>query len=214
MKKIGLICLAVVLTLGIAGVGFGWWSETLDIGQNPINTGDADMQIFITSGYTGQHDYATMECENVDDNTVSFSIGNYYPGAWWGIDRIVMKNTGTIPLKLKDVTLDITSDPNNIKGYVLWRQPNYVKIVEGITPLYPVLGRFDYYVPIEEVPGKYLSILEDEVIMPGQKVEFGDEETEEACIWIKFDEDAPNPSENSTITFNLNFTWTQFNATP
>jgi len=39
MKKIGLICLAVVLTLGIAGVGFGWWSETLEIGQNPINTG-------------------------------------------------------------------------------------------------------------------------------------------------------------------------------
>jgi len=42
MKKIGLICLAVVLTLGIAGVGFGWWSETLDIGQNPINTGNLD----------------------------------------------------------------------------------------------------------------------------------------------------------------------------
>jgi hypothetical protein len=42
MKKIGLICLAVVLTLGIAGVGFGWWSETLDIGQNPINTGNVD----------------------------------------------------------------------------------------------------------------------------------------------------------------------------
>jgi len=42
MKKIGLICLAVVLTLGIAGVGFGWWSETLEIGQNPINTGDVD----------------------------------------------------------------------------------------------------------------------------------------------------------------------------
>ena len=39
MKKIGLICLAVVLTLGIAGVGFGWWSETLSIGQNPVNTG-------------------------------------------------------------------------------------------------------------------------------------------------------------------------------
>jgi len=41
MKKIGLIiCLAVVLTLGIGGVGFGWWSETLDIGQNPITTGE------------------------------------------------------------------------------------------------------------------------------------------------------------------------------
>jgi len=42
MKKIGLICLAVVLTLGIGGVGFGWWSETLDIGQNPVNTGNLD----------------------------------------------------------------------------------------------------------------------------------------------------------------------------
>jgi hypothetical protein len=40
MKKIGLICLAVVLTLGIGGVGFGWWSETLEIGQNPISTGN------------------------------------------------------------------------------------------------------------------------------------------------------------------------------
>jgi len=40
MKKIGLICLAVVLALGIAGVGLGYWNETLTIGQNPINTGN------------------------------------------------------------------------------------------------------------------------------------------------------------------------------
>jgi len=42
VKKIGLLCLAVVLALGTVGMGFAWWSETLEIGQNPINTGDLD----------------------------------------------------------------------------------------------------------------------------------------------------------------------------
>jgi len=39
MKKIGLLCLVVVLALGAMGVGFATWSQTLTITEE-VNTGD------------------------------------------------------------------------------------------------------------------------------------------------------------------------------
>jgi hypothetical protein len=86
MKKIGLICLAVVLTLGIAGVGFGWWSETLTIGGDPINTGN----FLVTfdnggggDGWTSPETHETVHLRGVvsnDDATNDHAIwcnGNY-----------------------------------------------------------------------------------------------------------------------------------------
>lgn len=43
MKKIGLICLAVVLALGTLGVGFAMWSETLTIDAT-VNTTEVDWE--------------------------------------------------------------------------------------------------------------------------------------------------------------------------
>jgi len=39
MKKIGLICLAVVLAVGAIGFGYANWSQTLTITEE-VNTGD------------------------------------------------------------------------------------------------------------------------------------------------------------------------------
>jgi len=42
MKKIGLICLALVLALGTLGVGYAMWSETVTIGTT-VNTGEVSI---------------------------------------------------------------------------------------------------------------------------------------------------------------------------
>jgi hypothetical protein len=44
MKKIGLICMALVMALGIAGVGYASWTDTLYI-DGTVETGDVDLDI-------------------------------------------------------------------------------------------------------------------------------------------------------------------------
>lgn len=44
MKKIGLICLAVVLALGVLGVGFAHWSQTIEI-ETTVETGSVNVEI-------------------------------------------------------------------------------------------------------------------------------------------------------------------------
>ena len=44
MKKIGLICLALVLALGTLGVGYAMWSDTVIISGN-VTTGSVDIEI-------------------------------------------------------------------------------------------------------------------------------------------------------------------------
>jgi len=49
MKKIGLICLALVMALGGLGVGYAMWSDTLTITGN-VNTGEVVVE------FTSQYD--------------------------------------------------------------------------------------------------------------------------------------------------------------
>ena len=44
MKKIGLLCLALVLALGTLGVGYAMWSDTITI-TGTVNTGSVDLDI-------------------------------------------------------------------------------------------------------------------------------------------------------------------------
>lgn len=44
MKKIGLICMALVLALGALGVGFAMWSDTITI-DGTVNTGNVDIVV-------------------------------------------------------------------------------------------------------------------------------------------------------------------------
>lgn len=45
MKKIGLLCLALVLALGALGVGFAHWSQTITIDQT-VTTGEVKVGVF------------------------------------------------------------------------------------------------------------------------------------------------------------------------
>jgi hypothetical protein len=49
MKKIGLLCLALVLALGALGVGYAAWIDTITI-QGTVNTGSVDINVEYYSG--------------------------------------------------------------------------------------------------------------------------------------------------------------------
>lgn len=49
MRKIGLLCLALVLALGTLGVGYAAWSDTIYI-EGTVNTGSVDINVEYYSG--------------------------------------------------------------------------------------------------------------------------------------------------------------------
>lgn len=126
MKKIGLLCLALVLALGSLGVGYAMWSDTLTIKGN-VNTGEVHV-IFASqydndvknddpnvpgswSGFPSPTWSGTRYNKDVGSTTstyegtsAQFLITNGYP-SYWGSVIWDVKNTGTIPVKLHSVTL-------------------------------------------------------------------------------------------------------------
>jgi predicted ribosomally synthesized peptide with SipW-like signal peptide len=144
VKKIGLICLALVLALGALGVGYAHWSDTVTINQT-ITTGE------VACGVAAKA-YEYPEAENKDVCTVTvtpgtkrfdkvigavpadalfsagshafydsvtISIAKYYPCLRVDED-FVIANAGTIPIRL-EVTPTIC-DPDNIYPHLDYKQ--------------------------------------------------------------------------------------------
>jgi len=114
MKKIGLIALIVVLSLGIIGVGYAAWSQTLHI------TGTASAATFnvnFTSATnptapvgTGGAAVATI----VDGQHVTINVANAYPN-WSGDFGLIVTNNSTIP-----VTFALSKDASPTDPLSLW----------------------------------------------------------------------------------------------
>lgn len=106
MKKIGLICLALVLTLGLMGVGYAMWSKTLDI-SGTVNTGEVNA-IFTTATCTEDpeaegKDVGSCEVLGAGTQTLTITITNGYPCYGCTVDFTV-DNTGTIPVKVQSLS--------------------------------------------------------------------------------------------------------------
>jgi len=96
MKKIGFIVLAVVLALGLVGVGYAAWSQTLNVGV-VAKTGSLSA-VFGGSTTSGTPDngVSTWSTTGQGTTTLNISIANAYPGENFVIPFTV-NNTGTIP---------------------------------------------------------------------------------------------------------------------
>jgi len=117
MKKTGLIALAMVLALGIGGVGLGWWSETLTI-DGEAETGELDVGL---KAYVGVElsPYVTLSpwfdyWGGSGQYTHHFTLNGVYPsfgsgGLFSGHFFFLMytaRNYGTIPAKVASVNID------------------------------------------------------------------------------------------------------------
>jgi predicted ribosomally synthesized peptide with SipW-like signal peptide len=138
MKKIGLLCLALVLALGTIGIGYATWSDNVTVEQT-VKTGDfkvgvADMGTndandWCDIGDDGPcndpgYDKHVATCTSQNVSAVEFSIGgtDYYSRVKETIDNgypcyscnitFEFANGGSIPAKLKSWTTTVTDgDP-------------------------------------------------------------------------------------------------------
>lgn len=131
MKKIALLCLALVLALGALGVGYAMWSDTVTISgsvtTNTVNIGFTEftcqeMYQYLPWGdddpfYPGEYegkDVATCVCNYGPDSYFTdpatglsgYKVGevtvtNGYP-CYWCFVTFVVKNLGTTPVIIQD----------------------------------------------------------------------------------------------------------------
>lgn len=106
MKKIGLLCLALVLALGTMGAGLAYWTETLTIGGS-VATGNLDAE-FSSSTFNPD---AEIEATCIIDppQHATITVDNMYPGGSTTC-TLTVDNTGSIPMKIDSVGIVIPSD--------------------------------------------------------------------------------------------------------
>ena len=234
MKKIGLLCLAVVLALGTVGMGFAYWSEPLEIGQNPVSTGNVDVRFYGASSDDGPGRYDIKEYQYgsairwddkdvgettiqvVDPHLARLTLSNVYPGYQSRIE-LGMQNYGSIPAEIESVTINNIVDDNGLLDYVKvggWIQVqcgpssyHSKSLASGYPPQSggPLAG-FDV------VLFNALKSTQSEPLQTGWKVFLACEDPEEGDslgFYI-----LPGAPEDATLTLDLEVVWTQFNATP
>jgi len=110
-KAIGMFA-ALILALGMSGLAYAHWSETLTI-SGTVNTGNVD--VAWSECYSGDNeiegkDVSSIKCEidPADPNTLIVTVTNAYPciGYWNVVD---IHCEGSIPVHIYDV---VVSNPN------------------------------------------------------------------------------------------------------
>ena len=97
MKKIGLICLALVLALGALGVGAALWMGVLGI-HGEVNTGVVDAVWSIEGVYDNEiKDVSFIEAGVIDPWFMQIIIVNAYPTVTYTVEWNVM-NVGSVPI--------------------------------------------------------------------------------------------------------------------
>ena len=226
--------LLLVMMLGAMGLSYAWWTETLVIDDN-VNTGElkvvfTDMfgrkpePLYNEQGvgevYTAYNKWWPSEGGNpqylpLTDDTLTMKFRNMFPGCVYHVYWLELENQGTIPAKLKSITITI-NDPGGIKSYVQWMSSwsTLCKIIRADGTVVPISNPYPgQWKPIEEVPDWYYNALKDYVLYPGDQIKFDGEDPDMQCFTIRLSPDAPNSAEDYTITFDIEFTWTQFNGT-
>lgn len=121
MKKIGLICLALVLALGSMGVGYALWSDSLYL-EGTIETGEVDTAIVsvasddagIDPGYN--KDVASTVVAIVDSKTATVTITDGYP-SYSNYIHFSTDILGTVPVRLQAINID---NPNQCITVDAW----------------------------------------------------------------------------------------------
>lgn len=241
MRKIGLLCLAVVLALGSLGAAFAWWTDTLDIGENTVNTGEAKIVWNYVEGgaWARIGAPASASWAQVDDHTFSVSFSNLYPGCKMNI-RGYTRNMGTIPMKFDRCDITVVSDPKGVAPYIfvspgdtyMWWDQDGTGPLPASGAWCPVHGSYTNFPftyldeaitdPPGSVPGfPWTRQMPKFVLNPPSTLGnwstaggfgLGDPTADDECWNLIVDPNAPNNIEGATFTFTIRFTFKQFNA--
>jgi len=208
------ILLILSIVLSIVGFTHAYWSETLTI-TGTVETGELEVKIY-TGMCKDENGVAVCSWTKIDDHTIRLTISNAYPGCiiktTWTI-----RNKGTIPVKLKSVRIENVRDPDGLyANNLIYVERIWMWVREH--PDKPGHGAYATPCYLKDMDDNIYKTLKDYVIHPGGYIYFmcsdtdGDgipDSPEGDSVWFKFLDGVP---ENATLSFDLVFEWTQYNA--
>ncbi|MGL4344446.1 MAG: hypothetical protein ACRCTE_04545 [Cellulosilyticaceae bacterium] len=109
MKSTKFMAGALVLSIGLLGTGYAYWTDALTVGTT-VSTGELRVE-YIGGGNpnTVKSEYVETEKVATQDDTKEFKvkIGNMYPGASNTFNR-ELQNFGTIPAQIDTIEVGAT----------------------------------------------------------------------------------------------------------
>lgn len=136
MKKIGLLVMALVVAMGLLGVGYAMWSEDLTI-DGTVNTGDVDVEWSLEAW--GDNEIVGKDASSIDayitGNTLFVIITDAYPCITYYVDFDI-DSFGSVPIRVKVVPGASTlpagaiTFPVNLEGYQLHEGESYYGTIE------------------------------------------------------------------------------------
>jgi hypothetical protein len=223
--------LLLMVTLGVTGSAYAWWTKTLNI-AGTATTGELKVE-FVNGQAPGKDwnkpnwrtygaaSYVTRTWSwSSDKLAINITLGNMYPGT--GSQRFAfgIRNTGSIPAKLKDITVSIIGDPTTAhyirtQGKIEYCRSDLKKVWEKSFGNWPHIDNDAYErdIPLENLEAKLDSLLAGTVLYPGEFLGFGEDEGEEAgSLGFAMHATAPESTEGQTLTVTITFSFEQWNA--
>jgi hypothetical protein len=125
MKKVGLLCLAVVLALGTVGVGYAMWDKTVYI-DGTIEAGEVNLRVLSASsddppgaidpGKDKDVGSTTVQIDPLDDQRIIVTVTNAYP-CYEVYVHFTVRNNGTIPVKLQGIIITAPVPYITVEGW-------------------------------------------------------------------------------------------------
>jgi len=147
MKKTKFLVLVLALAVMLIGAGYAYWTDTLKI-NGTVRTGILDVD-FVRGSVTPESNVINVETQKFEEDDAEICISNLYPGAHFIVDAKI-KNTGTIPAKLKDVEFKTEKDAGwdnlgadkieVVSGHITYKNRRY-EIPRSVKTLSDMTGR-------------------------------------------------------------------------
>jgi len=103
-RKLGFLCLALVLAMGTLGVGYALWYEDLYI-EGTVNTGTVDVEWSYGPVWDTETKDVSWSDVVIDGDTMYITIYNAYPSIWYH-HQFDIHSVGTIPVHFTDWVID------------------------------------------------------------------------------------------------------------
>lgn len=238
MKKAIGMFVALILALGMTGVAFAHWSQTLNIvgtvetgelivGIRDVCTSDPGTtidQMFDLStalpvpltkhvGTAESVNVGEVKCthEGVDFyHQVTFTVTNAYPQYYWE-DTIEIANCGTIPVKL--ASIEYWDYYAATPGYADLATADSFKLWDGPLTDDIWLGSYSLVFPKGTKTGKWYSDLLTDVATLDTQLDGCQVATIKLGFFL-YEDETSIPEMNASSTMTLRLTFTQWNLVP
>jgi hypothetical protein len=222
MRKLKFPALTFIFSIIFMAVGYANWGETNELGSS-VKTGELDLR------YENKEVDDTFKCseyvetnvEIVDENghEAKVTLSNLYPGAW-AMFKLQVVNSGTIPAKLENAEMDFEGDTFLLQ-YLNYKAGISVdkdgdSIIDWKSRFEGLLSNFenDLNDEVQNLGGAYLESNNLGKLNLGiptnslDETEIGIEQND--YILIKFDENAPQNTQDKSLAFNLRLNFKQY----